>query len=88
MTLEDDRVKAHEAWLACDYDPAMPQPGQEDEEQGIDRFEDDSWYDFAYPHGEDGENAGGRDGDGHQFLFHVVVFFVGILKCLCKELFI
>lgn len=46
--LEDARVKSCLAWLACDYDPDTPQPGEEDEDEGIDRLEDDAWYDSVY----------------------------------------
>lgn len=49
VALDDARVKAHEARLACSYDPAMPRPGEDDEEEVIDRLEEDAWYDFVYP---------------------------------------
>lgn len=63
--LEDSRVKARKAWLACDYDPATTLSGsEEDEEGGIDRLVDGAWYESAYPQGEDAEDSGGR-GDGH-----------------------
>lgn len=32
--IEEARVKYHEAWLAYGYDPAMPQPDVEDDDEG------------------------------------------------------
>lgn len=62
--LEDAQVKAHEAWLAYSYVPAMPRSGDEDEEEYVDRLEEDAWYDSMYPQGEGGEDAEGWDDGG------------------------
>lgn len=47
--LEDDRVKAQKARVIYGYDSATPRPDVEDEEEGIDRLEENAWYDSIYP---------------------------------------
>lgn len=66
MAMEEARVKAHEARLACGHDPTIPQPNAEDnDDRCIDHLEDTSWCDSAYNQDEDGEEGGDQGGDGH-----------------------
>lgn len=54
-TMEEARVKAREARLACDYDSTTPQPDTEtDDEGGVDQLEDSAWCDSAYNRNEEG----------------------------------
>lgn len=48
-TMEEVLVKAHEAWLACGYDPDTPQPDVEDDDEGVfPDLEDSTWCDSTY----------------------------------------
>lgn len=48
-TIEEDRAKAREARLACDYDSATRQPdSKERDEEGVDQLANNAWYDVAY----------------------------------------
>lgn len=49
VALEDVRVKVREARVTCGYDFATP----EGNDEGVDRLEEDAWYDIAYPVGEE-----------------------------------
>lgn len=66
MTFEEARVKAREAWLACDYDPTTLQANFEGGDKGdVDQFTDSAWCDSAYGRDEEGEDDKSRGGDGH-----------------------
>lgn len=59
---EDARVKARGARVACGYDPAILEAGDDEEDAGMDHIEEDAWYEDAYPGG--GGNSERGDGDG------------------------
>lgn len=64
--IEKARVKASETRLACDYDPATPQPNSEEGNQGsVDQLADSAQYDSAYGRGREGEDIGNMGGDDH-----------------------
>lgn len=64
VAFEDARVKARESRVVYGYDHATPRLDKEDGEEGIDRHEEDAWYDTIYPQGEVGEGVGNRDVEG------------------------
>nr|XP_033511874.1 uncharacterized protein LOC117276658 [Nicotiana tomentosiformis]XP_033511876.1 uncharacterized protein LOC117276658 [Nicotiana tomentosiformis] len=63
--LEGAYVKAREARVACGYDSATPEAGEDEGDEDVDRLEENAWYDAPYPEGEggDGEGVEGQEGD-------------------------
>ncbi|XP_070035981.1 golgin candidate 1-like [Nicotiana tomentosiformis] len=54
----------YEARVARGYDPATPEADEEDGDEGVDRLEENPWYDIAYPEGEGGDGEGDQEGEG------------------------
>lgn len=63
VALEVVRVKAREARITWGYDPTTPE-GDEGDDEGVDRLEEDAWYDTAYLKGEGGNIEGDPGGEG------------------------
>ncbi|XP_070042835.1 spindle pole body component 110-like [Nicotiana tomentosiformis] len=62
VALEDARVKACEDRVACGYAPTTPPADEANREEGIDRLEENAWYNIAYPQGKGGDGDGDRYG--------------------------
>ncbi|XP_070009490.1 peroxisomal and mitochondrial division factor 2-like [Nicotiana sylvestris] len=57
------RSKARIARVVCGYDPTTPEVGDDEEDVGVDRIEEDPWYEDEYLDG-DGREADGAAGLG------------------------
>lgn len=55
---KDARANARIARIAYGYDPATPEDGDGEEDEGVDQIEQDAWYGDEYSDG-NGEETGG-----------------------------